>query len=125
MTHHESEENYIIETITKHEPKAKDIKTETKPNWDMTFVFKVGRKTHRISLLNIDYERSLVDVKAPYVEEMKEYFAELDEATKKVRDKYHDFLEGYQDTVSDATKSFAVGELDKYFNLESDIGLIE
>lgn len=123
MTHHESEENYIIEAINKHEPKAKDIKTETKPNWDMTFIFKVGKKTHRIPLLNIDYERSLVDIKAPYVDEMQEYFADLDKATAWVREKYKDFLEEYQKTVSDATKDFAIGELENYFNLEDNLGL--
>jgi len=32
MTAHESKENYVIEAITNNESKAKDIKTETKPN---------------------------------------------------------------------------------------------
>jgi len=123
MTHHEAEENYIIETITKNEPKAKDIKTETKPNWDMKFIFKVGRKTHNIELLNIDYERFLTDVKKPFVEPMKEYLKELDEATKTVREKHENFLEEYQQTISDKTKEFAVGELNKYFSLEEGLGL--
>ncbi len=117
MTHHEAEENYIIETITKHEPKAKDIKTETKPNGDITFLFKVGNKKHRVELLNLDYERFMTDIKKPFVIPMKAYLAEMEEATKAIREKHAEFLEEYQETLSKETKEFAIKELEKYFSL--------
>ena len=123
MTHHEAEENYIIETITKHEPKAKDIKTETKPNGDMTFVFKVGRKTHRIELTNLEFERAMVGIKKPYVVPMKQYMKDVENAMKPVREEHAAFLKEFSEAESAGGKDFVLSEIENYFSLESDLGL--
>ena len=120
---HESKESYIIDAITKNQPKAKDIKTEIKPNWDMKLLFKVGRKKESIELTNLDYERYIAKKKKPFVEDMQTYFKELDEATKQVRETHKDMLEQYQEMLSRETEDFARKEIDKYFNLEKDLKL--
>jgi len=123
MTHHESSENYLIETIIENEPKAKDIKVETKPNGDMDVIFKVSRKNHRIVLTNLEFEKHLGDSKKPFVEPMQEYWAELDKATAELREKHKDMLEGYQQAVSDGAKEFMITSIDNYFSLEEELGL--
>lgn len=112
---HKAEENYVIDTVQTNEPKAKDIKIETKPNGDMDVLFKVSRKNHRIELTNLDFEKHLGDTKKPFVEPMQEYFKELDELTAELREKHKDMLEKYQNTVSQGAKTFMVMSINDYF----------
>jgi len=45
-------EQYIISK----DSKAKGLKTLSKPNWDISLIFKIGRKKHEIKLANHEYE---------------------------------------------------------------------
>jgi len=108
-------DNYVMETIKTNEPEAKNISSQTKSNWDMTFIYKVWRKKYTIPLTNLEYEKYIADKKKDYVEPIKQYHEELEEATKPIREKHEDMLKEYQEMLSKETEQFVVWKINNYF----------
>lgn len=116
-------ENYIEDTILANQPKAKKIEAQNAPNWDLTLIFKVGRKKERIELANLDYEMAMVPVSEKYAERLREFNTKCDEAVAGLREEYKEDLEGYNTEMRAVAKDFVVKGINDYFKLEEELGL--
>ena len=96
-------EQYII---SKND-KAKWLQTKSAPNWDISLLFKIGRKKHEIKLDNFDYEKLQADINAK--EEyswLMEYHTKLRAAQEEVTKEYADRIKEYNKETWEATDEF-------------------